>query len=376
MVKKNITETKKFILDFFEDSKVHERNDTLTIGDVPADFEEFIGKKAPYKLVFDFEKHNKIDNSELITKGSYFLSSIRDYMLDKGQTSLLKLNIPSKKLDIRDHVKLGNCKLIDVKKNKEYRFLPRFTFLSSCQYLNDKKQFMKSILVKDGKILDINLGKLKEGRKADIREVDISEEYNIARIRLANTIKEETKEIKVSLRKKLRKELERIKDYYSNQIKEKDEEIERCKEKIKSFESKLRHTFYERDADILRMNIREYKERLEKLKKHGYVKRLKTEEKFHINDETDKHTLLIDNHLMNVSIIYYPLDVFTLVCQRNGVKRPIQLTYDLLSEKFDPLTCESCKNSVKKIDLCKKNHLVCKNCLKKCSCCRKRPKKV
>jgi len=375
MVKESITETKKFILDFFEGSNINERNEILTIGGVQTDFEEFVGKKAPYRLVFDFEKHSKTDNSELITKGSYFLSTIRDYMQDKGQTSLFKLNIPSKKLDINEHFKLGNCKLIEVKRNKEYRFLPKFTFLSNCQYLNEKKQFMNSILVKEGKILDITLGKLTEGRKADIGEEDVSKEYNVAMVKLDNIIKEETKDIKLSLRKKLRKELERVKYYYSNQIKEKDEEIERCKEKIKSFKSKLRHTFYERDADILRMKIREYEERFEKLKRQGYVKRLKIEEKFHITDETDKHALLIDNHLMNISIIYYPLEVFTLVCQRNGVKRSVKLNYDPLFEKFDFLTCESCKNSVKKIDLCKKDHLVCKKCLKKCSCCRKRSKK-
>lgn len=374
MIKKDIIETKKFILDFFEGSNIHERNDVLTINDVPSDFEDFVGKKGPYKLVFNFEKHNKVANSELITKGSYFLSSIRDYLLDKGQTSLLKLDIPSKKLDINDYVKFGNCKLIDVKKTKGYGFLPKFTFLSSCQYLNEKKQIIKSIFVKDGKVIDLNLEKLKEGQKTDIGDVDVSGDYDIAMIKFVNIIKEETKEVKVSLRRKLRNELERIEDYYSSQIKEKDEEIERCKEKIKSFTSKLRHTFYDRDADILKMNIREYKERLEKLKKRSYASRLKAEEKFHIADETNKHALLIDNHLMNTSIIYYPIDVFTLVCKRNGVKRSVQLNYDSLFETFDSLACESCKKSVGKIDLCKKNHLVCRKCLKKCSCCRKKSK--
>ncbi|MFC1685483.1 hypothetical protein ACFLZZ_00490 [Nanoarchaeota archaeon] len=374
MVKKEISKTKQFIFDFFESSKIKEDNGVLTVSGVPADFEKFVGKKAPYKLVFDFKKHNKIPNSELITEGSYFLATIRDYLLDKGQTSLLNLEIPTKKLDINDYIKFGNCELMSIKKGKENRFLSRFTFLSSCQYLNDKKQFMRDILVKDGKVLDLELGKLKEGRKADIGDVDLGGEYDIAMIRLANILKEETKEIKLSLRKKLRRELERIKGYYSHQIREKDEETERCNEKIKNFKSKLRHTFYERDADILRMNIREYTERLEKLRKRGYAKRLKAEEEFHITDETNKHALLIDNHLMNASIIYYPLDVFTLVCQRNGVKKSIQMTYDLLFEKFDSLSCESCKKAVKKIDLCKKDHLVCKKCLKRCSCCRKKSK--
>jgi len=368
---KTITETKKFILNFFEGSKINEKNDILTISDVPADFEAFVGKKAPYRLVFNFEKHNKTDNSELITKGSYFLSTIRDFMLDKGQTNLLKLDI-SKEVDVNDHIKFGNCELISIKKTKAYRFLPKFTFLSSFQYLNEKKQFMKSILVKDRKVLDLDLGKLTEGKKTDIGEVEVDEDYNVAMIKIANIVREETKDIKKYLRKKLKKELERIKDYYSDQIQEKDEEIEGCKNKIKLLGSKLKHTYYERDADILKMKIREYEERLEKLKKYGYSKRLRVEQSFHIADETNKHALLIDNHLMNVSIISYPYDIFTLVCQKNSVKKSVQVNYDLLFEKFDVLACESCNKAVKKIDLCKKDHLVCKKCLKKCSCCKKK----
>ena len=267
MIKKEVSKTKKFILYFFESSKISESNGVLTVSKVPNDFEEFVGKKSPYKLVFDFKKHNNIPNSELIIEGSYFLAAIRDYLLDKGQTSLLKLDIPNKNLDILDQVKFGNCDLITIKKSKSNRLLSQFTFLSSCQYLNDKKQFIKAILVKDAKILDLKLGKLKEGRKTDIGIVDLSKDYDIAMIRLANIVREETKELKMVLRKKLRIELERIKGYYSKQIREKDEEIGRCNDKIKIFKSKLRHNYYERDADILRMNIREYSERLEKLKK-------------------------------------------------------------------------------------------------------------
>ena len=374
MAKKEITEIKKFILDFFEGSKIQEQKGVLIIKNAKHDFEEFVGKKAPYRLVFDFEKHNKVENSELITQGSYFLSAIRDYMFDKGQTSLLKLSFPPKKLEIEEHVRLGDYELVSVKKDNKYRLFQRFTFLSSCQYLNEKKQFMKDILVKDGKILELDLGKLTVGRKADIGDVNVNHEYDLAVIRLANIIREETKEIKSSLRKKLRKELERVKAYYSDQIKEKDEEIERCQEKIKSLGSKLRHTFYERDADILKMNIRESKERLEKLKKQGYLKRLKIEEEFHVTDETNKHALLIDNHLMNLSIIYYPLEVLTLTLQGKGVKKSVQMTYDPLFDKFDPLACESCKRPVRKIVFCKKEHLVCRKCSKKCSCCKKRSK--
>jgi len=185
MAQKTLTETKKFILDFFETAKITERNEVMTIKDVPKDFETFVGKKAPYRLVFDFEKHNKIDNSELITKGSYFLSAIKDYMLNKGQTSILKWNL-TKEVDITEHLKLGNCEITNIKKSKTYNFLPKFTFLSSFQYLNEKKQSMKSLFIKEGKILDITPKKLKDGIKSDIGSVDVSAEYDVAMIKLAN----------------------------------------------------------------------------------------------------------------------------------------------------------------------------------------------
>jgi len=48
------------------------------------------------------------------------------------------------------------------------------------------------------------------------------------------------------------------------------------------------------------------------LKKQGYVKRLNEEEKFHLRDEIYKHTLIIENKLINATIFYYPITTFAL----------------------------------------------------------------
>src|SRR3989338_8954006 len=92
----------------------------IVVNKVPYDFETFVGKKTPYSLVFDTETHAQVENSELMTKGSYFLKAMRDYMQDKAQTTLLKLNIeveePTK--EIKKDLKFGNCKPSDIVKKK------------------------------------------------------------------------------------------------------------------------------------------------------------------------------------------------------------------------------------------------------------------
>ena len=80
MVNEKLPDMKKFILDFFKFLKCNiiEKENFIKINKAPKDFEDFLGKEAPYTLVFDQEQLEIIENSELITKGSYFLASIRD----------------------------------------------------------------------------------------------------------------------------------------------------------------------------------------------------------------------------------------------------------------------------------------------------------
>jgi len=129
---------KDFILEFFKDCKINDKEGVLTISEVPRDFEEFIGKKTPYKLVFDFNLHAKVKDSELVIQGSYFLLGIRDYLRNKGQTSLLKLDIKPDLLELSKNPKLKNYKILEIKPG-DYNFLSEFSFLSIYQYLNEKK---------------------------------------------------------------------------------------------------------------------------------------------------------------------------------------------------------------------------------------------
>lgn len=322
--------SKQFILEFFKNCKVQDQKGVITISEVPKEFEDFIGKKSPYKLVFDINTHTKIKDSELIMQGSYFLSAIRDYLGDKAQTSLLKINFKSQEELVKSS-SLKNLKILDIK-SRETGFIYEFYFLSTYQYLNEKKQSLSKIFVKDNEILhiDINKFKIQKGNKEEIPALDLTKPYQLAKKTLNQQVEKEIKPIKLHLREKIKKELLRIKDHYFKQIKEKDEELERCAEKIKLLQSKLKHTFYERDIRILQMQIRESKERLEYLKKKSYKERLRTEEIFHINDEVEKHILLIKNNLIHAAVIYYP--IFSLQVYSKGKKSIIK--YDPILDKI------------------------------------------
>ena len=319
--------SRDFILEFFKDCKINDEKGVLTIGDVPRDFEEFIGKKSPYKLVFDFNLYAKVKDSELVTQGSYFLLAIKDYLRNKGQTSLLKLDIKPDLSELSKNLKLKNCKILEIKP-AGYNFLSEFSFLSIYQYLNEKKQTISKFLVKDRESLDLDISKFKthDGNKEEIPSIDLKESYNLAKKRLNILVNKEIKTIKSFLNAKLDKELHRIKYHYFKQIKEKDEEVERCKEKIKLLESKLKHTYYDRDINVLKRIIQESKVRLEMLQKKSYRERLHAEEIFHINDEVEKHVLSIKNILINITLCYYP--VYSIIISSKGKK---------ISRKYDPV---------------------------------------
>jgi hypothetical protein len=302
----NVNNSKEFLLEFFKNSKINDLNGALTIDNVPNNFENFIGKKAPYKFVFDINSHNKVKDSELIMQGSYFLLAIRDYLRDKGETSLLKIDIKPDLLSLNK--KLKKYKILKIKYG-ETKIIYEFCFLSNYQYLNDKKQSINKFLIKDNNILELDINRFNKvaGNKEEIKSLDPTQEYNVARKFLDKKINQDTKNVKSSLKVKLKKELLRIKDHYLKQIKEKDEEVENCANKIKMLNSKLRHTSYERDRNIIQRIIRESQARLEMLKKRSYKERLLIEEEFHIKDEVEKHVLSINSSLINVTVFYYPI---------------------------------------------------------------------
>lgn len=334
---------KKLILEFFKDYNPSEKKNILIIPKAPKEFEEIFGEKAPYKLVFSLNEHSRIKGSELITNGSYFLSSMKEYMDDKGQTSLIKLKFTLPKT-ILNQIPLGNYSISKKQIKTKYTFLTEFTFFSNPQALNERKQFLKKYLVKDNKILDLDLANFKflKPNKKDIHdlELDLKKPYGLAKNKFKKYLHNNIKDLKIKLKEKLEKELKRIEEYYKNQIKEKDDEIVTCKRKITTLKGTLKHTYYDRDIATIKRNIRESEVRCKMLEKKGYKERLKQEEAFHIKDEVNKHTLVIENKLVNATIFYYPITIFSLTLEKKQKQKTktsskiIEVSYDPLLKKF------------------------------------------
>ena len=377
MVNEKLPDMKKFILDFFKFLKCNiiEKENFIKINKAPKDFEDFLGKEAPYTLVFDQEQLEIIENSELITKGSYFLASIRDYLEDKGQTTILKLMIPIVNPDkeIKKGINFNRCKLIKVGEKEGRKYLTKFTFFSSCQYLNEKKQFISPIFITNNNVLNLDLEKydFQEGDKNDLEIKDLQDSYNVAKDELNNIVKKEIRETKSILNEKLDKELTRLNNLYAKQIDEKDEELEKYEEKVAIFKGQLEHAYYDKDIIALKNNIKKYQDYVECLKKEGYKERLKIKESFYIQDEIDKHGLKIDNNLINLSIIHYPAFMFSLSLKKGEIEKTLKISYDSLLKKLDLPICDSCKKSTKDVNLCVNGHIVCNSCIRICPDCKK-----
>jgi len=110
---------------------------------------------------------------------------------------------------------------------------------------------------------------------------------------------------------------------------------------------------------------------VDELKKSNKKQDLEKEMNFFLNDEINKHSLSINNKLINTTIIYYPLYEFNLFLKNSEVSKQITLTYNPLEKDITKLVCDSCKNETKEISLCSSGHIVCSNCSLKCSECNK-----
>ena len=116
--------------------------------------------------------------------------------------------------------------------------------------LNDKLSFGKYKGKTISEIIDLDLTKYKFLKPTlnEFQQLEIIPQYDVAKKEFKKDIIEETKDIKIKLKEKLETELDRIKEYYENQIKEKDDEIATCQKKINTLKQELKHTYYDRDA--------------------------------------------------------------------------------------------------------------------------------
>ena len=362
---------KKFCDSFFINLGALPRweGDILFIEGVPKVFEDFCGKKSPYYLAFDKVSGERVSNSELMTRGSYLLRSMSEFLENKGQTALIKLVFNVETNDIKDYLKLNNCKIERVSKVECNSFFARFTFLTIFQYLNEKEQKVNSICFdRSGKVdFDVSKCQTIDGKKNEILIGDIKPLYEMAKIEVKSCIKPQIEEISRLLKIKLQKEIERVKGHYDHQINEIDDKIKSSEKQISDLESGNTNG----DLKNIPARINKLTEQINELKNGDNRNILVKERDFFINDETNKHSLSLDNKLINTTIFYYPIYKFKTFLKSIEGGREIELEYNPIKKEITKLNCEVCNKEITAISLCSSGHISCESCITKCPDCQK-----
>lgn len=360
----------KFVLEFFSNlgCDIVEENGIYIIGSVPEEFENSSGRKGPYKLCF-FEGR---EGAEYMTKESSFFSEIVEYLKDSGKTTLLKIDFDVDPLEkIKNTIFLKNCEISNISKRDRNHFFSRFTFMTSFRYLNESEKVMKEIYVHNGEVIEGDLSgyRIVEGKNSEASGDHLEKDYCVAKDYLKVFLGEKTREIKKRLEVRLEEEIERIKKHYDNLIGELGGDLNERLDEIRDLELKIRSA--EDGVEILR-------ERLEKLRR-GLVRigddeskgRILKEQEFAIRDATHKHSLNVDNSLINTTVIYYPVFCFDLFLKRDESGRIIEMVYDPLLDSVESVSCESCEKKITRLNLCSSGHISCDECFGKCGECGK-----
>jgi hypothetical protein len=98
--------------------------------------------------------------------------------------------------------------------------------------------------------------------------------------------------------------------------------------------------------------------------------RILKEQEFTINDAMHKHSLNVDNKLVNTTVIYYPVFNFKLYLQgQKNSGRFVEMSYDPLTKRVSGFNCDACGEGIRDLNLCSSGHVVCEKCLVRCGEC-------
>ena len=352
-----MNETLDFFMRFFKNlgSEVKQEENSMIVNNIPPKFEKFCGKKGPYKLSFDIER----EGYELVTQNHYMINSIKEFLSNSGETSLLKIDFEKEiKEELEQIIPFRNGKIKNIAKISNNNLIIKFSFLTEYYYLNEKESVVNSIYVCDGKIFDFNEKlKLSDGSKHELLEKDLSKEYELAKLEIQEKNKLRIDNLSEKLNKNLEEEIARIRNHYSNKIKEiKDQEISLNQQIETNKEDKEK--------------VKKLKKALETIKSEESEEKLNDEEKLSINNEIKKYSLRINNKLINTSLIYYPVYDLTITVEiSKGEYKIIELKLDPYYNKINPVYCKNCKKELKEIIICSSGHLTCRDCGDKCIVC-------
>ena len=358
---------KEFVENFFKkiNSNVSWKNDALIVSGVPKNFETFLGKSSPYKLVF--EPKFVSDDSELISKGSFFLNSIANFLKSGAKNSLLKMNFPEIKpeSEINSRFTFLNSQIKKITSKQTYDFLSRFTFSTVFQYMNEKENIIQTIYIKDGKILSsFNLGTTADGNKREFLVETNGKDYESAKEELKKTISDKSKSIAIELKTSLEKETKRIQEHYSAQIEELKHEYDSVRSHIEKLNLEKEKS---KEIEKIEKKLEKLTIQKEKIEKENKIEELKKEMDFIISDEKSKLSLNINTSLLNAAIIYYPSFIYEVSLESiEGAKTIVKIPFDPLQKHIPPLLSEFDASPIYKVYLCAGGHVCKPNELAEC----------
>ena len=342
----------------------------LKVSNVPSDFEQLFGKKSPYNLAFSDQEVTK--ETELISKGSFMLNAITEYLDKKGQMTSIKLDFNEDFLAaFKRYLKLKNAEIQSLTKTEEYKQIYKFTFQTLLQYLNEKEQIINSLYLQQGNIIQFNIDNYKSSSfnsKEDYQE-ETKRAYASAKENLKSLIMPRMQETSLILKQKLKNEQTRIQNHYSNQRNELQQAIKRAKDNLIELEKQK-----SKDPGNLQLWSKEskIKEHISALENSEIHEKLNQEEKFLLNDELHKHSLNISTKLLNTTIINCPIFKFNITLKSKDSARQLSFSFDPITQELTPkITCELCSLPIQELFLCSSGHLSCVNCLRKCMDCSK-----
>jgi len=363
---------KKFVESFFKklECDLKWKEDILKVENVPKKFEAFYGKKSPY--LFSFSEGSKTEESELIVSGCFLLKIISNFLDSKPKTTLLKIDLETDfEKEVNKNFKFNNCAIDHISNPSKFDFIWRFTFSTTFQYLNEKEKIIKTIYVHDGDVIDnfsVEGYNLVQGKKKEIEGVETQKQYLVAQEKLRSLLKEKTIEISTSLKISLEKELTRIEDHCNQRLNEILEETKRHEKKIVELKKRL-DRFPEEQKEIDE-KISKLEDQIFERKNSKEFFQIEKEKEFFMNDEKNKHSLEIKTGLMNTSIIYYPIYNLQVYLRKKGkLQRPIEIIFNILTNRMYPVFCDSCKKLTNKINICSSGHVICDNCVSHCETC-------
>jgi len=365
------SQIEKFVMGFFENLKcgVSVEDGVLVVENVPKGFEDLYGKVAPYRLGFV----SGMKNCEFVGKGGSLLTAMTKFLKGAGKTTLLKIDFDVDPMsEIDKALSLKNCEIDSLVKKYKNSFFSRFTFMTTFRYLNEAEQIVNEVYVHDGKVVDGDLSgyKVLEGESDAVSEDSVKRDYGIAKDVLKGMLESKTSEIGESLGEKVGVEIERIREHYENLMGELGGDLAGALKKIKEVELELRNAEDE-DRDALRARLERLRKGLVKIGDDEARDKILKEQEFTIKDAMHKHSLNIDNKLVNTTVIYYPVFSFNLFLKGDSGGRFVEMNYDPLTKTLNKLVCESCGKDIVRLNLCAAGHISCDECLEKCGECGK-----